>query len=62
MHIRTNFGHLPKTLAVTEASQRRLFYEEQLKQAKEALVSAELTFNRYSRAKVWFSSMPRPKQ
>jgi len=35
---------LTKTLAVTEASQRRLFYEEQLKQAKEALVAAELAF------------------
>jgi uncharacterized protein involved in exopolysaccharide biosynthesis len=35
---------LTQTLAVTEASQRRLFYEEQLKQAKEALVAAELAF------------------
>jgi uncharacterized protein involved in exopolysaccharide biosynthesis len=35
---------LTQTLAVTEASQRRLFYEEQLKQAKDALVAAELTF------------------
>jgi uncharacterized protein involved in exopolysaccharide biosynthesis len=35
---------LMKTMAVTEASQRRLFYEEQLKQAKEALVAAELAF------------------
>lgn len=35
---------LTKTLAVTEASQRRLFYEDQLKQAKEALVAAELSF------------------
>ena len=33
---------LTKTLAVTEASQRRLFYEEQLKQAKDALVAAEV--------------------
>jgi uncharacterized protein involved in exopolysaccharide biosynthesis len=33
-----------QTLAVTEASQRRLFYEEQLKQAKEALVEAALGF------------------
>ena len=33
---------LTQTLAVTEASQRRLFYEEQLKQAKDALVAAEL--------------------
>jgi tyrosine-protein kinase Etk/Wzc len=42
---------LTKTLAVTEASQRRLFYEEQLKQAKEALVSAELTFQRIQQSK-----------
>lgn len=35
---------LTKTLAVTEASQRRLFYEDQLKQAKESLVSAEVAF------------------
>jgi tyrosine-protein kinase Etk/Wzc len=35
---------LTKTLAVTEASQRRLFYEDQLKQAKEALVTAEIAF------------------
>jgi uncharacterized protein involved in exopolysaccharide biosynthesis len=35
---------LTKTLAVTEASQRRLFYEEQLKQAKESLLAAELSF------------------
>jgi capsule polysaccharide export protein KpsE/RkpR len=35
---------LTKTLAVTEASQRRLFYEEQLKQVKEALVASELAF------------------
>lgn len=32
---------LTKNLAVTEASQRRLFYEEQLKNAKDNLVSAE---------------------
>ena len=35
---------LTKTLAVTEASQRRVFYEEQLKNAKSNLVSAELQF------------------
>ena len=35
---------LTKNLAITEASQRRLFYEEQLKEAKEALVSAEIAF------------------
>jgi capsule polysaccharide export protein KpsE/RkpR len=42
---------LTKTLAVTEASQRRLFYEEQLKQAKEALVSAELSFQQVQQTK-----------
>jgi uncharacterized protein involved in exopolysaccharide biosynthesis len=42
---------LTKTLAVTEASQRRLFYEEQLKQAKEALVSAELAFQQVQQNK-----------
>lgn len=35
---------LTKTLAVTEASERRLFYEEQLKQVKDALVQAESFF------------------
>jgi tyrosine-protein kinase Etk/Wzc len=35
---------LTQRLAVTEASERRLFYEDQLKQAKEALVRAELAF------------------
>ena len=35
---------LTKSLAVTKASQRRLFYDEQLKQAKDALVAAELAF------------------
>ncbi|MBM4136839.1 MAG: lipopolysaccharide biosynthesis protein, partial [Nitrospira sp.] len=33
--------NLTKGLAVTEASQRRLFYEEQLKDVKESLVKAE---------------------
>jgi len=40
-----------KTLAVTEASQRRLFYEEQLKQAKDALVSAEVAFQQVQQEK-----------
>lgn len=35
---------LTKNLAVTEASQRRLFYEQRLKDAKADLVNAELTF------------------
>ncbi len=40
-----------KNLAVTEASQRRLFYEEQLRQAKEALVTAELAFQQVQQEK-----------
>jgi len=35
---------LSRTLAVTEASQRRLFYEEQLRRTKEDLVEAEEAF------------------
>ena len=42
---------LTKTLAVTEASQRRLFYEEQLKQTKEALVAAALAFQQVQQQK-----------
>jgi tyrosine-protein kinase Etk/Wzc len=42
---------LTKTLAVTEASQRRLFYEEQLKQAKDGLVAAELAFQQVQQQK-----------
>jgi uncharacterized protein involved in exopolysaccharide biosynthesis len=42
---------LTKTLAVTEAGQRRLFYEEQLKQSKEALISAELAFQQVQQSK-----------
>ncbi len=42
---------LTKTLAVTEASQRRLFYEGQLKQAKDALVTAELAFQQVQQQK-----------
>jgi len=42
---------LTKSLAVTEASQRRLFYEEQLKQSKEALVAAELAFQQVQQQK-----------
>ncbi len=36
--------NLTQNLAVTEASQRRLFYETQLKQSKDALLSAGLSF------------------
>jgi uncharacterized protein involved in exopolysaccharide biosynthesis len=42
---------LTQTLAVTEASQRRLFYEEQLKQARDALVAAELAFQQVQQQK-----------
>jgi tyrosine-protein kinase Etk/Wzc len=42
---------LTQSLAVTEASQRRLFYEDQLKQAKEALVAAELGFQQVQQQK-----------
>ena len=42
---------LTKSLAVTEASQRRLFYEEQLKQVKDALVAAELAFQQVQQQK-----------
>jgi uncharacterized protein involved in exopolysaccharide biosynthesis len=34
--------NLTKSLAITEASQRRLFYEEQLRQAKDELAGAEI--------------------
>jgi uncharacterized protein involved in exopolysaccharide biosynthesis len=42
---------LTQRLAVTEASQRRLFYEDQLKQSKEALVGAELAFQQVQQQK-----------
>ncbi len=42
---------LTKTLAVTEASQRRLFYEEQLKQARESLVDSEASFQKVQQSK-----------
>jgi uncharacterized protein involved in exopolysaccharide biosynthesis len=42
---------LTKFLAVTEASQRRVFYEEQLKQSKDALVAAELAFQQVQQQK-----------
>ena len=46
-----NSASLPKSIAVTEASQRRLFYEEQLKQANDALVAAELAFQQVQQRK-----------
>jgi tyrosine-protein kinase Etk/Wzc len=42
---------LTQTLAVTEASQRRRFYEDQLKQSKDALVTAELVFQQVQQQK-----------
>ncbi len=42
---------LTKNLAVTEASQRRLFYEQRLADAKEDLVAAELAFQRIQKEK-----------
>ncbi len=42
---------LTKTLALTEASQRRLFYEDQLKQSKEALLAAALAFQQVQQQK-----------
>ncbi len=43
--------NLTKNLAVTEASQRRLFYEDQMKQAKESLLAAELAFEQVQQQK-----------
>lgn len=42
---------LTQTLAVTEASQRRLFYEEQLKLAKDELVRGELALEQVQQKK-----------
>jgi tyrosine-protein kinase Etk/Wzc len=42
---------LTKNLAVTEASQRRLFYEDQLNDAKAALVRAEAAFQQVQQKK-----------
>ncbi len=42
---------LTKNLAVTEASQRRLFYEQRLKDAKEDLVAAELALQQIQKEK-----------
>ncbi len=43
--------NLTKNLAVTEASQRRLFYEQRLKDAKTDLVNAELAFQQIQKQK-----------
>jgi tyrosine-protein kinase Etk/Wzc len=42
---------LTKTLAVTEASQRRIFYEDQLKQSRDALVAAALAVQQVQQQK-----------
>jgi uncharacterized protein involved in exopolysaccharide biosynthesis len=42
---------LTKSLAMTEASERRLFYEDQLKRAKDALVGAEVSFQQVQQSK-----------
>jgi len=43
--------NLAQTLAETEALQRRIFYEAQVKSAKEALVAAELSFQQVQQQK-----------
>jgi tyrosine-protein kinase Etk/Wzc len=42
---------ITKTLALTEASHRRMFYEEQLKHAKEDVIAAELSFRQIQQKK-----------
>jgi len=42
---------LSKEIALTEASQRRFFYEEQLKQVREALIAAEENFQKVQQTK-----------
>jgi uncharacterized protein involved in exopolysaccharide biosynthesis len=42
---------LTQSLAITEAAQRRLFYEDQLKRAKDSLVQAEFAFQQLQQAK-----------
>ncbi len=43
--------NLTQNLAVTEASQRRMFYEGQLRQAKDALAAADLAFQQVQQQK-----------
>jgi len=52
---------LTKTVAVSEASQRRLFYEEQLQQAKDSLVQAEVSFQQVQQKKGLVVPGARPK-
>src|SRR3569833_1671266 len=42
---------LTKTIALTESSQRRLFFESQLKDAKDSLISAQVEFERVQQDK-----------
>lgn len=42
---------LTQSLAITEASQRRLFYEDQLKDARQSLVTAEFAFQQVQKKK-----------
>jgi capsule polysaccharide export protein KpsE/RkpR len=42
---------LSKTISVTEASRRRLFFEEQLKSQKEVLIAAEVAFQQVQQNK-----------
>lgn len=43
--------HVTNTLAVTEASRRRIFYEDQLKQAKDSLLLAGVAFQQVQQKK-----------
>jgi len=43
--------HLSQSLAITDSSQRRLFYEEQLERAKDDLVKAEFAFQQVQQKK-----------
>jgi tyrosine-protein kinase Etk/Wzc len=47
----TQLRVLTKSLAVTEASQRRVFYEDQLKQSKDALLTAAVAFEQVQQNK-----------
>lgn len=42
---------LTQNIAVTEASQRRMFYESQLKEAKDSLLNAEVSFQQVQQSK-----------
>lgn len=44
-------GKLAQSMAASEASQRRNFYEEQLKEAKQELVKSEVSFQQVQQAK-----------